>query len=330
MKYRKFGNTDLEVSEVGFGAWAIGGNAMIGETAIGWGPADDDTSVKAIHAALDVGINFFDTADIYGLGHSEDLLGKTLAGRPDVIIATKVGNVARDEKFTVDYEAAYIIEACEKSLQRLRRETIDYYQLHTARLAHLQNGACIEAMQQLQVQGKIRYWGLSLPTFHPQAEARYLMENDLGNGFQLVFNIINQKAYGLLDEAAAKGYGVIARMPLQFGLLTGKFSPASKFSEDDHRHKRLTKDMLQQSLDVLEKFVWPLAEKEGIDKTALALSFVLSLPQISTVIPGIRTPEHVLQNTEGLKTLRTETMEQLLALGRREMLPLMEQMEAIG
>ncbi|MGV3529668.1 MAG: aldo/keto reductase [Flavisolibacter sp.] len=330
MKYRKFGNTDLEVSEVGFGAWAIGGNAMIGETAIGWGPADDDTSVKAIHAALDAGINFFDTADIYGLGHSEDLLGKTLAGRPDVIIATKVGNVARDEKFTVDYDAAYIIEACEKSLQRLRRETIDYYQLHTARLAHFQNGACIDAMQQLQAQGKIRYWGLSLPTFHPQPEANYLMENDLGNGFQLVFNIINQKAYGLLDEAAAKGYGVIARMPLQFGLLTGKFNTASKFSEDDHRHKRLTKDMLKQSLDLLEKFVWPLAEKEGIDKTALALSFVLSLPQISTVIPGIRTPEHVRQNTEGLKTLRTETMEQLLALGRREMQPLMEQMEAIG
>ena len=138
MKYRKFGNTDLEVSEVGFGAWALGGNAMIGETAIGWGPADDETSVKAIHAALDAGINFFDTADIYGLGHSEDLLGKTLAGRPDVIIATKVGNVARDEKFTVDYDAAYIIEACEKSLQRLRRDTIDYYQLHTARLSHLQ------------------------------------------------------------------------------------------------------------------------------------------------------------------------------------------------
>jgi aryl-alcohol dehydrogenase-like predicted oxidoreductase len=103
MKYRKFGKTDLKVSEIGFGAWAIGGNAMIGETAIGWGQADDDTSLKAIRAAIDAGINFFDTADIYGLGHSEDLLGQELQGNKDVVIATKVGNVARDEKFTVDY-----------------------------------------------------------------------------------------------------------------------------------------------------------------------------------------------------------------------------------
>ena len=114
------------------------------------------------------------------------------------------------------------------------------------------------------------------------------------------------------------------------GLLTGKFNANSEFSEDDHRHKRLTTGMLQQSLDVLEKHVWPFAEKEGLTKTAFALSFVLSLPQISTVIPGIRMPEHVRQNTEGLQILSTETMEQLLALGRGEMQPLMQQMEAIG
>ena len=92
MEYRKFGNTSLIVSEVGFGAWAIGGGAMIGTTSIGWGDADDNESVKAIHASLDAGINFFDTADIYGLGHSEELLGKTIGNRKDIIIATKVGN----------------------------------------------------------------------------------------------------------------------------------------------------------------------------------------------------------------------------------------------
>src|SRR5690349_14787945 len=127
MQYRFFGNTELNISEIGFGAWAIGGGAMIGTTAIGWGEADDDTSIKAIHAAVDAGINFFDTADIYGLGHSEELLGKTIGKNKNIVIATKVGNVSRNDQFTVDYSKKYIVDACEKSLQRLQRDTIDYY-----------------------------------------------------------------------------------------------------------------------------------------------------------------------------------------------------------
>jgi len=140
MKYRKFGNTDLNVSEIGFGAWAIGGGAMIGTTAIGWGDADDTVSVKAIYAALDAGINFFDTADIYGLGHSEKLIGEEIGNRRDVLIASKVGNVARNEQFTIDYSRDHILKACEDSLKRLKREVIDYYQLHSARLTHLEQG----------------------------------------------------------------------------------------------------------------------------------------------------------------------------------------------
>jgi aryl-alcohol dehydrogenase-like predicted oxidoreductase len=103
MQYRKFGNTDLLISEIGFGAWAIGGSAMIGNTAIGWGNAEDKISKQAINGALEAGINFFDTADIYGLGHSEKLIGELLGNKKDIIIATKVGNVSRDEQFTVDY-----------------------------------------------------------------------------------------------------------------------------------------------------------------------------------------------------------------------------------
>ena len=110
----------------------------------------DEESKKAIHRSLESGINFFDTADIYGLGHSEQLLGETLAGNKDVIIATKVGNVARAGQFTVDYSKEYILEACDESLRRLKRETIDYYQLHSARLAHLQQGECLQAMDLLQ------------------------------------------------------------------------------------------------------------------------------------------------------------------------------------
>jgi aryl-alcohol dehydrogenase-like predicted oxidoreductase len=299
MQNRKFGNTDLLVSEIGFGAWAIGGGAMIGNLSIGWGDSDDTVSINAIHKAMDAGINFFDTADIYGLGHSEMLLGKTIGSNKEIIIATKVGNVSRDEQFTVDYSKDYIIKACEESLKRLKRDYIDYYQLHTARLAHLQQGDCIDTMQQLQQQGKIRYWGLSLNTFDPVPEAEFLLRNNMASGFQLVLNLLNQKALSLFSDASQKGYGIIARMPLQFGLLTGKFDKEISFSNNDHRKNRLTVEVIQVSNNAL-KPVWDLCEKYNCSKTQLALSYILSYPEVSTVIPGIRTAKQVELNTTGL------------------------------
>ena len=330
MQYRKFGNTSLQVSEIGFGAWAIGGAAMIGNTAIGWGDTDDQVSEQAIHRALDNGINFFDTADIYGLGHSEELLGKLINERKDVVIATKVGNVSRNEQFTVDYSKQYMLQACETSLKRLRRDVIDCYQLHTARMVHLQQGECVEAMQLLQQQGKIRYWGLSLNTFEPDAEAEYLLNNQLGSGFQLVLNIINQRALPLVKKAADAGYGIIARMPLQFGLLTGKFTRQTNFGTDDHRSFRLTPSILQHTLAVLEEKVWPIALKTKMSKTALALSFILSYPSVSTVIPGIRTEEHVVQNTSGLQSLDPSDLELLQSMSASDWVPVLEEMERQG
>ncbi len=323
MNFRKFGNTDLTVSEIGFGAWAIGGGAMIGTTAIGWGDADDTVSVKAIHAALDTGISFFDTADIYGLGHSEKLIGKEIGNSKEAVIATKVGNVSRNELFTVDYSKEYILSACEASLKRLNRDVIDYYQLHTARLTHLQNGKCIEAMQQLQQQGKIRYWGLSLNTFEPDADAEFLMKNNFGNGFQLVLNIINQKALPLLKTAAEKGYGIIARMPLQFGLLTGKFDTHVHFSDNDHRKNRLTKEVIDATLTATEP-VWKLCSKYNCTKTQLALSYILSYKEVSTIIPGIRTPEQVKLNTEGIFQLDEMDRIMIEQLGSTSFVELME------
>jgi aryl-alcohol dehydrogenase-like predicted oxidoreductase len=325
MNYRKFGNTDLQASEIGFGAWAIGGNAMVGDVAIGWGKADDATSIEAINKSLDLGINFFDTADIYGLGHSEELLGDALRGKKDIVLATKVGNVSRNEQFTVDYSKEHILSACEASLKRLQRDVIDYYQLHSARVVHLQSGECIEAMDLLKQQGKIRHWGLSLNTFNPEPEAEFLMEANKGKGFQLVFNIINQRALSLMEKAAKKGYGVIARMPLQFGLLTGKFSSESTFAKDDHRHNRLTKEIITSANEILDQKVWTLCEKYNINKPSLALSFILSFESVSTVIPGIRTAQHAVDNTtdivqleEGdlnyLKSLFNSDLNELLAL----------------
>ena len=325
MLYRKFGNTDLLVSEIGFGAWAIGGGAMIGSTVIGWGDSDDTISETAIQTALECGINFFDTADIYGLGHSEELLGKTIAKNKDVIIATKVGNVSRDNQFTVDYTKAYILKACELSLRRLKRNTIDYYQLHTARMQHLEQGECLAAMEQLQHEGKIRYWGLSLNTFAPLPEAEFFIQHGTGNGFQLVFNLLNQRALPLLKKAADNGYGIIARMPLQFGLLTGKFDDGASFAPNDHRKNRLTKEVIDASNSALQP-VWDLCEKYSCTKTQLALSYILSHPEVSTIIPGIRTSEQAYLNTTGLFQLEKEEISTIETLGVEKVMELIQKL----
>jgi aryl-alcohol dehydrogenase-like predicted oxidoreductase len=329
MQYRKFGNTDLRVSEIGFGAWAIGGGAMIGSTAIGWGDVDDRVSEAAILASVDAGINFFDTADIYGLGHSEDLLGRVIGSRKDVILASKVGNVSRNDQFTVDYSKEYIVGACDHSLKRLKRDTIDFYQLHTARMTHLQQGDCIDAMLQLQQAGKIRYWGLSLNTFDPFPEAGYLMEHEFGNGFQLVLNLINQRSLPLLKAAGEKGYGIIARMPLQFGLLTGKFDEGASFPENDHRKNRLVPSIVEACALALAP-VWELCKKYNCSKTQLALSYLLSYPEVSVIIPGIRTPEQVQGNTEGLFQLEAEDLRLIESLGNTSFVSLMEQIQKQG
>lgn len=331
MNYRKFGNTDLRVSEIGFGSWAIGGAANVGGVPIGWGPSDDAVSKKAIHAALDAGINFFDTADFYGLGHSESILGNTVGDRDNILIASKVGQkVGSDGKIAIDYSKDHIIKACELSLQRLKRDHIDFHQLHVARVPHLENGECIEAMQLLQQQGKIRYWGISLITFNPFPEAEYFLKHNLGNGFQLVFNLINQKALPIMLQAASKGYGIIARMPLQFGLLSGKIKTDTTFSSDDHRSYRVVPHITEAVLKVLQEEVWNLCDKYQTTASGLALSYILSYPEISTVIPGIRTPEHVTLNTDHLVQIDDEDKRHLQELYHSHWLPVMEMMEKQG
>lgn len=329
MQYRNFGNTDLLISEIGFGAWAIGGGVMIGNTSIGWGDSDDKISTNAINAAIEAGINFFDTADIYGLGHSEKLIGDTVGNRKDIIVATKVGNVSRKDQFSVDYSKAYIIDACEKSLKRLQRESIDFYQLHTARLNHLEESDCVETMNLLVQQGKIRYWGLSLNTFDPMPEAEFLMEHRYGSGFQLVLNILNQKTVPFLSIMKEKGYGVIARMPLQFGLLTGKFDTGVSFPDNDHRKKRVTNEVIEKANKEL-KSIWELCTNYSCTKTQLALSYILSYPEVSTVIPGIRNPKQVQLNTTGLFTLASQDKMLIEQFGTTKLMEVMELIQLQG
>jgi aryl-alcohol dehydrogenase-like predicted oxidoreductase len=329
MEYRKFGTTDLTVSIIGFGAWGIGGGAMAGDIPIGWGATDDRISIRALETAYDRGITFFDTADFYGLGHSEELIGKTIT-RNDTVIATKVGHSLNpDGSIALDYSKKYIIQACEASLSRLNRDFIDLYQFHSAKVEHLEQGECFEAMEHLRDQGKIRYWGLSLSTYHPEPEAEYMMNNNLGNGFQLVLNVINQRSLPIIKEASEKGYGVIARMPLQFGLLTGKFKRTSTFAPDDHRSFRLTPELLDKLLTGLDQF-WLIAETYGVSNTSLSLSFCASVPGVSTIIPGIKTPEQALSNTTDIVHLSTDVMTSIYEMGISEFQPLVNEMEKVG
>lgn len=325
MNYRKFGNTELSVSEIGFGAWGIGGPAMVGDTAIGWGNVNDEISIKALKKSFDLGINFYDTADFYGFGHSEELIGKVFANRDDVIIASKVGHRIENNNIVLDYTKKHILKSCEESLKRLQRNHIDYYQLHSAKLEHLQNGECIEAMEQLKRTGKIRYWGISLNTFNPYPEAEFLIKQNLSDGFQLVLNIINQRAIKLIDDAEKNGYGVIARIPLQFGLLTGKFNKNTKFEKNDHRYFRLPPEFLAEMIDTLES-VWTLTDKYGISKTSLALSFVLNHSGVSTVIPGIKTPEQAEMNTQQLVKIAEDDMKVLYQLFEKKFNSLVDKM----
>lgn len=330
MNYRKFGSTDLLVSEVGFGAWAIGGPAKVGDVAIGWGNTDDNVSIAAIKAALDKGINFFDTADFYGLGHSEELLGNTLSREEDLVIATKVGHrVADDQSIYTDYGYDHIMHSCEASLGRLKRDCIDFYQLHTAKVADITNGECIRALEDLQQAGKIRYWGVSLNTFDPDPEAAYLLQHNLGSGLQLVLNILNQHALPIIREAGEKEMGIIARMPLQFGLLTRKFSQSSTFSVSDHRSARLTSEFIAQANQELDP-IYQMTNKYGTSPAGFALSYILSYPQISTVIPGMKNPDQVQGNVDRLISISAEDLASIELMYKTDFQALVQQMTALG
>jgi len=179
--------------------------------------------------------------------------------------------------------------------------------LHSAKLDHLKNGECIEAMEELKSKGKIRHWGISLNTFNPYPEAEFLIERNMADGFQLVLNIINQRSLKLIKTASEKDYGIIARIPLQFGLLTGKFNKETRFNKNDHRFFRLEPKFLSDLLEALED-VLPLAEKYNVDKTTFALSFILNHTGVSTVIPGIKTPEQAEKNTKPIISISEEDM----------------------
>lgn len=298
MKYRKLGDTDLRVSEISFGTWAIGG---------AWGKVDDAQSLRALERAMDAGVNFFDTADVYGDGHSERLLAQATKGKEDrIAIATKFCR-AGDIHDPANYSEETVRQYCENSLRRLNRETIDLYQIHCPPMEILRDGSVFEVLDKLQQEGKVRYYGVSVETVE---EGLLCLQNPNVKALQVIFNLFRQKPLTeLFPQAHANGTGILVRLPLASGLLTGKFTEDTTFEEDDHRH--FNRDGQQfnvgetfaglpfvKGVQLSRKLRW-IAEGRG-NMTRASLRWILDCPHISCIIPGFRNTTQVEDNLAAL------------------------------
>jgi aryl-alcohol dehydrogenase-like predicted oxidoreductase len=287
VRYRQLGRSGLSVSEVGFGAWGIGGSK---DGAVAYGPTEDAQSLDALCAAFDAGINFYDTADLYGHGESERLIGKAFAGRRDkVVIASKVGML--DAAGTQDFSAARTEKALDATLQRLQTDYLDLYQLHSPPLAAL-TGELLQALEKLRSKGKVRALGISLKDPEDGDEALALHRFA---AVQVNFNLLDQRLLdlGFAQRCAEKGVGVIGRTPLCFGFLTSKYAADEKFAPSDHRSR----------WSVEQRRVWASANElfhgyrdAGETAAQFAIRFCLSFDAMSSVIPGMLTREHVVEN----------------------------------
>ena len=305
MKLRALGKTGINVSEVGFGAWGIGGTA---NGAIAYGPVDRSESILALQYALDSGITFFDTSDFYGFGESEEVIGEAFSGlRSKVIIASKVGMVT--DESNQNFEANYIRSTLEQSLVRLQTDYIDLYQLHSppARvLSH--HDPAITTLEKLKRDGKIRAWGISARS---PADASTAISVG-AEVVQINFNLVDQRArsMGIFEKAGKAGCGVIVRTPLSFGFLTGRYSADQKYDERDHRSKWSPEQRMRWA-EAYRLFRALLALQPEQTPAQFALRFCLSFPEVSTIIPGMLTRQHVGENAgaSSLGPLAPEALE---------------------
>jgi len=301
MQYTKLGDRDPLVSTIGFGAWAIGG--------MNWGKTDDDISKKALNEALEQGVTFIDTADVYGFGHSEELIAEVIKdrGKQNIIIATKAGNdfyfakKENDEGYGAiqqTYTKDYLIYAAEQSLKRLNVEALDVLQLHSPDLEKLERDEPWEALERLKKDGKILHAGISIQSFKETEQAHLLdKHHELIDCIQVRYNLLEREAEKVLFPKAQKyGIGVIVRIPLLFGFLTGKFDANSKFGEDDHRRMNLSSEKLNKCLKEIKKLK-PLFEKYPDQSMAqISLRFCISHPACNLAIPGAKTSSQVIDN----------------------------------
>jgi aryl-alcohol dehydrogenase-like predicted oxidoreductase len=312
MKYRALGRTGLSVSEIGFGAWGIGGRT-VGTTS--YGDTDDRTSVAALRAALDAGITFFDTSAAYGNGHSEELIGQAFKGsRAKMIVATKAGYEAWDRP--PDFSAAAITASIEASLRRLDSDYIDLLQLHNAPTAALQSDDVRAALERLLASGKIRAWGASTKSPAEAIEALRLADVAV---VQANFNMMDVRALsdGLLEEAAERRAGFIGRTPLCFGFLSGTIKRDTVFPPGDHRNG-WSRAQLDNWIDGAAEVLAAVGARPGAEGARSALRFCLAFPAVSSVIPGILTPAEAAENASASRAgaLSEPAVEAVLAINR--------------
>jgi myo-inositol catabolism protein IolS len=298
MQYRVLGKTGLKVSAVGIGLWAIGGDA--------WGPVNDEDSLAAMQKAFELGVNFYDTADVYGRGRSEGLLARFLktVSRDKIYIATKVGLWQKGSERPNPYtNPAMIIEECEASLQRLEIEYIDVYQDHLWWDENTEVFAT--AFLNLKEQGKIRFGGVSTNDFN------YIRHFDEAMGgidiLQIDYNFLNRRPeQDALPYCQEHNIGVIVRGPLAMGKLTGKFTPETTFAEGDIRRDWTSPEHKSTFIKDLEHAEKLRSLVNGRTMSQAALAYVLAHPAVSTTIPGAKTPQQVVENVGTLNHELTE------------------------
>ncbi len=301
MQYVRLGERGPMVSRIGFGAWAIGG--------MNWGPTDDGVSLAALNAALDAGVTFIDTADVYGFGHSEKLIEQVVRERKpkDLVIATKAGNDFYNAGDSDDagygpirqtYDKDYIVYAAEQSLKRLNVEALDILQLHSGDIEQLERDDPWEALELLKKQGKIKHAGWSIQSFQETTQAHILdAHRDLIDVIQVRYNLLEREAEKVLfPKALEYGTGVIVRIPILFGLLTGKFTRDSIFGEDDHRNMNLSAEKLDAYLGQLESLKPLYDQFPDQTMTQVSLRFCITHPACHVAIPGAKTPKQAAEN----------------------------------
>jgi len=324
MNTRRLGKTGRMVSEVGFGAWGIGAD---------WGAVDDSESLAAMHAAVDAGVTFFDTADVYGDGRSERLVGRLLRERSEqLVVATKFGRRVPLDLAAYTYESfrAWI----ERSRENLGVETVDLVQLHCLPWETYYTPSVFDACARLVDEGLVHAYGVSVEKVEEGLKA---IEYPGVATVQIIFNVFRQRPAELFfRQALERDVGVIARVPLASGLLTGKFGRDSRFAADDHREY----NRHGESFDVGETFsgidfdtgldaveeLRPLVP-EGATPAQLALRWILDFEAVSTVIPGAKTPDQARANAAAaeLPPLSTETHAVIAEVYRRRIAPAVHQ-----
>ena len=287
MRYRTFGRLGWEVSEIGFGAWAVGGS---------WGTQSDDDSVAALHRALDLGCNFIDTAQVYGDGRSERVIARVLrerAGRGRVSVATKIPPAPGDwppspyDRIEDRYPEAYLRQRLERSLRDLQTDCIDILQLHTWTRAWNRQPEALETLRKFQKEGKLRGIGISTPE-QDQNSLIDLMRDGWLDAVQVIYNIFDQEPQAeFFPVAQEHRVGVIVRVALDESALAGKLTPQTKFEQGDFRNSYFAGDRMERTIRRVEKVRQTVGSAEP-DLPTAALKFALKPAAVSTVIPGIR------------------------------------------